>query len=215
MSREFAAVAALAIGLAVAVVLVPRPSRQPSASGEVALAQDGILALPGAWTDQDGRARTLADLRGRVLVVSMVFTRCASACPRTVGDLRAIVAALPDEQRADVGVLLVSFDSARDDPATLQAFARERGLTPDVWTLLRGEPDDVRALAAALGVRYRPAGGGFAHSNLITVLDRAGRIAHQVEGLGVEPSAVLPGIARALAQVEPGPSQTLVTEQRP
>ena len=72
-----------------------------------------------------------------------------------------------------------------------------------MWTLLRGGPDEVRTLAAALGVRYRPAdGGGFAHSNLITVLDHAGRVAGQVEGLGVAPSAVLPAVAVALAQQE-------------
>jgi protein SCO1/2 len=198
------AIGALALGMVVGVVACPggtAPAGAP-APGPRAEAQ-GILALEGTWTDQDGRGRTLAELRGRPLLVAMVFTRCGYACPRTVSDLQGILAALPSGQRSGVGVLLVSFDHERDDPAALRAFAAERGLDPATWTLLRGGADDVRTLAAALGVRYRAAeGGGFAHSNLITVLDRAGRVAHQVEGLGVAPAAVLPAVSAALAQEE-------------
>ncbi len=194
MRRAGSALLCLCLGLGAGCP--PAPAPRP------ALAPDGVLALPGAWTDQAGRPLALAALQGRPLLVAMVFTRCAAACPRTVSDVQGILAALPADQRGAVGVLLVSFDHERDDPAALAAFAAERHLEPGTWTLLHGGADDVRALAAALGVRYRPTGGGFAHSNLITVLDRQGRIAHQVEGLGVEPSAVLPAVARVLAQDE-------------
>lgn len=195
------AIGALALGMVVGMVACPRGTPPPM--DKRSTPAQGILALEGRWSDQDGRPRTLAELRGRPLLLAMIFTRCGYACPRTVSDLQGILAALPADQRSGVGVLLVSFDHERDDPATLRAFAAEHGLDPATWTLFHGGSDEVRTLAAALGVRYRPAeGGGFAHSNLITVLDRAGRVAHQVEGLGVAPSAVLPAVAAAIAKEE-------------
>jgi protein SCO1/2 len=69
-----------------------------------------------------------------------------------VSDLQRIEAALPENLRTNVGFTLISFDSTRDTPATLQAYRAKRELSTQNWTLLRGEPDDVRELAALLGV---------------------------------------------------------------
>jgi protein SCO1/2 len=52
---------------------------------------------------------------------------------------------------------------------------------------LHGTENDVLELAALLGVKYRSVGETiFAHSNLITVLNKEGEIVHQQEGLGVK-----------------------------
>ena len=48
-----------------------------------------------------------------------------------------------------------------------------------------GDPDDVLELSALVGVRYKPMdteGKDIAHSNMITVLDRQGRIYYQMKG---------------------------------
>jgi protein SCO1/2 len=51
------------------------------------------------------------------------------------------------------------------------------------WTLLRGSQEDVRELAAVLGVSYdQLETGQFVHSNLVTVLDTRGEIIHQQAG---------------------------------
>ena len=50
--------------------------------------------------------------------------------------------------------------------------------------LLHGDDDSVRELAALLGVKYQQdANGAFSHSNLVTVLNLEGEIAHQRLGL--------------------------------
>jgi protein SCO1/2 len=86
---------------------------------------------------------------------------------------------------ADVGFVLVSLDPARDSSGRLAAFAREHGLAADRWTLLGGGDDDVRELAAALGVRYRRLSPAeLAHSNTLTLLDASGAVAYQRAGLG-------------------------------
>jgi protein SCO1/2 len=109
-----------------------------------------------------------------------------------VSDLQRIEAALPENLRTNTGFLLVSFDSERDTPAALKAYRDKRKLSCQNWTLLRGEPEDVRELAALLGVIYRQnANGDFAHSNLITVLSAEGEIAYQQTGLNLPPDDII------------------------
>jgi protein SCO1 len=57
-------------------------------------------------------------------------------------------------------------------------------MDPARWTLLRGDPEATLELAVLLGVRYRrDPQGGFAHSNLMTVLNKQGEIVHRHVGL--------------------------------
>lgn len=138
-----------------------------------------VYQLTSSWTDQHGRQRTLADLRGRPQAIAMVYTHCASACPRIVGDLKRLEAEFPE-----LGLVLVSIDPERDTPGRLQEFAAGSGLGAR-WTLLNGADGALMELAAVLGVRYRRVSATeFMHSNLITVLDAAGNIAYRQESIG-------------------------------
>ena len=81
---------------------------------------------------------------------------------------------------------LVSLDPARDRPEVLKRYMLEHDLDENLWTMLNGDPDDVLELSALLGVRYKPMDSeskDIAHSNMITVLDRQGRIHYQMKGL--------------------------------
>lgn len=174
-----------------------------SASAEAArpsgpLPDASIYQMDAAWTDHHGDALQLADLRGGPVLMSLVFTNCASACPLTVEDMKALARALPEPD--DVRFVLVSLDPARDTLAAMRHFADAHHLTGD-WTLLRGTPDDVQMLAALLNVRYRPTPDGqVAHSNLIHVLDSDGRLITQQEGLGTDPAAAVAAVEQALAR---------------
>ncbi len=159
-----------------------------------------LYQLDSTWTSDVGRDVKLGVLQGRVQVVAMFFTSCEFACPVIVNDLRRIQAALPEPLRDRVDFLLVSFDSKRDTPEALRAYRERQKLDAAHWTLLRGKPDDVRELAALLGVNYREdARGQFAHSNLITVLNPQGEIIHQQAGLNSDPAPTIAAIQRALA----------------
>lgn len=156
--------------------------------GAAPLPEDSLWQVAAAWQDQEGRAFALSELRGEIVVTTMMFSTCQYACPRTLADLQGIESALPPDVRARVRWLLVSFDADHDSPEVLKEFAAKHALDPVRWTLLHGDAAAVRLWAAALGVRYKPTlEGGFAHSNLITVLDREGRAAIRFEGLGVDP----------------------------
>ena len=135
------------------------------------------------FTDDTGKSVALASLRGRPVVLNMFFASCGYACPLTVTDLLAIQDRLPAELRAQAVFVLVSFDVARDTTEVLAKYRTQRGLDGQ-WVLLRGDDDSVRELAALLGVKYKQeADGMFAHSNLVTILNREGEIVHQRQGL--------------------------------
>jgi protein SCO1 len=69
------------------------------------------------------------------------------------------------------------------------------------WSLLSWHPDDVMELAIVLGISYkRDQNGGFIHSNVITVLNRAGEIVHRHEGLQQDLASTLEAIRRAVQQ---------------
>lgn len=133
-----------------------------------------IYQLEEQWTDDSGQTFELGSLRGKHVVVGMFFTSCQFACPVLVHDMKTFQEKLSPAERANTELVLISFDSARDDVDALRAFRKTNGLDAH-WHLLRGEPDDVAETAAVLGVRYKQdSKGDFMHSNLITFLNADG-----------------------------------------
>ncbi|MDB6151127.1 MAG: SCO1/SenC [Chthoniobacter sp.] len=157
-----------------------------------------LYLLDSIWTSDVGRQIKLGALRGRPQIVALFFTHCEYACPILVGELKAIETKLPAGVLRNVDFLLVSIDSKRDTPAELAVFREKRELLRDRWTLLRGGADDVRELAALLGVNYaEDSRGQFAHTNLITLLNADGEIAFQHAGLKQDPALLVAAIEKA------------------
>jgi len=178
-----------------------RPAgREAKAPAETAVAETGhgsLYELEFAMIDADGRTRHLAEFRGRPLVASMMYTNCTSVCPRVTADLQALERALPEDLKSEVEFVLFSLDPERDTPAALRAFATSRHLDPRHWTLLAAGPDDMRTLAAVLGVRFRPDGEGeIAHSALIAIVDRDGVIRHRQLGNVDDRSALVAAVRK-------------------
>jgi protein SCO1/2 len=162
--------------------------RDAAGSGAVASTpaqeEPSLFELGFPFTDADGHTRRLEEFRGEPFVASMVYTNCTSVCPRITADLRSLDRALPADLRARTRFVLFSLDPARDTPAALADFAERHGLDRSRWTLLACAEDDMRTLAAVLGVRFRPDGAGeIAHSAVIAVVDGRGVVRHRQVGL--------------------------------
>ena len=143
-----------------------------------------LYQLESVWTSDVGTETKLEVLKGRPQVLAMFFSHCEYACPILLHDMKRIEAALPESLKGQVDFVLVSFDTERDTPVALKAFREKEKLPAKNWSLFTGQPDDVRELAALLGVNYqKDAKGQFAHSNLITILNADGEIAYQLQGL--------------------------------
>ncbi|HZW27224.1 MAG TPA: SCO family protein [Trueperaceae bacterium] len=169
----------------------------PSALPAGELPGTSLFHLASAWTDQDGAPFALPDLRGKPSVFVMFYGDCTTACPLLVKAAEDIEAALPAELRGQVEFVMVTFATEADTPAKLKAYAASKGLDREGWRWLVGSPLQTRQLATLLGVQYRALGDGmFAHSNVVTVLDREGVPATRLEGLGV---ALDPAVAAILS----------------
>ncbi|CAN1507760.1 Copper chaperone SCO1/SenC [Flavobacteriaceae bacterium] len=145
-----------------------------------------IYNLPSKWTNQDGKEIEMKDLKGKVLVMVMIYTSCKSACPRLVADMRNIESRLPDRIKGNVKLVLVSIDPEVDTPKRLKAFSVENKMETDQWIFLRSTEENTREFAAVLSVNYKKVSPmDFSHSNIISVFNAEGELAYQQEGLGV------------------------------
>ncbi len=157
-----------------------------------------LYLLDSKWTSDVGKTIPLSVLRGRAQVVAMFFSSCEYACPIIVNDMKTLEAKLPVEVRAKTDFLLVSFDTKRDTVAELAAYRKKEKIPTANWTILRGGEDDVRELAALLGINYsQDARGQFAHSNVITVLNAEGEITFQQPGLNAAPALLVEAVSKA------------------
>ena len=155
-----------------------------------------LYNLESTWLDSTGREIKLVDLRGEIVLVAMVYSSCKAACPRIIDDMRQIRQGF--DALENVRFVLVSIDPEVDTPERLAAFAKESQLGDD-WQLLHGDSEDVMELAVLLGVKYRKTGDtDYAHSNIITLLNREGEIVHEQEGLGVDPEQTIHALAKLL-----------------
>ncbi|WP_312571042.1 SCO family protein [Stutzerimonas balearica] len=154
---------------------------------------------------QDAEPWRTDALRGRWHLLFFGFTSCPDICPTTLADMRRLLAELPPEQRANVQLVLVTADPARDSPAQLKDYlsyyrAGFQGLTGDLTQL--------QSLSRALGLPFVPAGqtsGDYSvsHSGNIALVGPDGRLHGHLRA-----PLKLDALRRALAQIMASESAT-------
>lgn len=146
------------------------------------------LAVPEfALTDDAGRPRSSTDYRGRLVLLFFGFTHCPDVCPAGLFKLAQVYRQLP-APRAEVQVLFVTLDPARDSPSLLQRYVRGFDAS---FVGLTGSSAAINAAAASFHVEYAKVGAGkeytIDHSTGVFVLDGTGRL--RLVGSTATPSA--------------------------
>jgi formylglycine-generating enzyme required for sulfatase activity len=141
--------------------------------------------LNSPWVTLSGQKIQLSQLKGKVRILTMGFASCPYACPRIVGDLQRIEAALGSDV-AKVGFVFASIDTVRDTPDALRKFAAERKIDTTRWDFLGGTLEGVRDLAVVMSFKFQQVEEDFAHSNLIAVLDPSGKVVLRCEEIGAD-----------------------------
>ena len=72
-------------------------------------------------TDHNGQARSLADFKGKAVVLFFGYTQCPDVCPTTLSTMREAMTLLGDDAKR-VQVLFATVDPARDTPALLAQY---------------------------------------------------------------------------------------------
>lgn len=142
-------------------------------------------------TGHDGTPRTLADFKGKAVVVFFGFAHCPDVCPTTLAKLAGVVKALgPEGER--VQVLLVTVDPERDTAEVLKQYVTAFNPT---FLGLTGSTDDIARTAKDFRVIYQKQAGSSPdnysvdHSAGIYVFDPKGRVRLYVAGN--QPGSVL------------------------
>lgn len=146
-------------------------------------------------TDHLGRAIDLADLRGKVVVVTAVYASCGNTCPMLLGQakrLEAEVVRLRPEKIGDLAILTITLDAAHDTEKVRAEAAANRGVQSPPWHLLGGDVSEVEQTLDRWEVarRFNPETRQIDHANLFYLVDREGRVAYRL-GLSDEREAWL------------------------
>lgn len=135
----------------------------------------------------DGRRVSLADYRGKPLVVSLVYTSCYHICPTTTQHLARVVRIARDALGHDsFRVLTIGFDTSHDHPAAMGRFAHRQSVGIPGWDFAATDAAVMARLMKELGFIYTPAPHGFDHLIQATVIDADGKVYRQVYGMSFD-----------------------------
>ena len=144
------------------------------------------LSLP----DTSGQVRSLADFKGKVLVVFFGYTQCPDVCPGTMNELALVKQQLGSAGERVQGIF-VSLDPERDTPEVLKAYVASFG--PDI-VALRGTLEQTQAAAKEFKVFFAKSPGktegsySIDHTAGSYVFDDKGRVRlFERYGTGPEP----------------------------
>src|SRR6266849_866890 len=153
----------------------------PSLAGEKASRLAVIQKAPEfTLTDQADKRFSSASLKGKVWLVSFVFTTCNGTCPATTHRMGQIQQALKDKglvKDDQVRLLSITLDPARDTQEVLRGYMKQYDADPATWRFLTGKAEDVNKVVAAWGMWAKPAANGqLDHPSRIFLVDRKGQV---------------------------------------
>nr|WP_245262683.1 SCO family protein [Ensifer sp. BR816] len=151
-------------------------------------------AAPGfTLQNADGRAVSLGDLGGKVVVLNFVYTNCPDVCPlhaERIAELQKMVNQSP--MKAMVEFVTITTDPKHDRGSVLRDYGEAHGLDPANWDFLTsapGKPEDAtRRIAEAYGLKFTRGENGMQMHGIVThVIDQDGRLRARFHGLKFEP----------------------------
>jgi protein SCO1/2 len=121
--------------------------------------------------DERGRSISLTAERGRVVLLTFMYSRCRQLCPIEGRMLAAVERRLAPKTRPLL--LVVSVDPDGDTPASIRRFVRRAGLAGVPLDWLAGSRSQLAPVWHAYRIEVRP-GGDVAHSSALVLIDRRG-----------------------------------------
>lgn len=144
-------------------------------------------------TNQDNAAVSLSDLRGKVWVADIIFTRCPGPCRTITGQFEAMQSSLPPD--GSVRLVTLTSDPDYDTPEVMKKFASQFNADSARWSFLTGDKKEIRSLAVndfKFVVMEKPPADRsvpddlFIHSTWFALVDQQGRVHGWVDHSGQE-----------------------------
>ena len=133
-------------------------------------------------TDQTGRSVSLGEMRGQVVAVTFVYTRCPlpDYCLRLNNNFDRLSKRFA--ARDDLRLLTISFDPVHDTPDKLAQYGSIWKADARRWQFLTGSPQEIERVSAMFGVTAWKDDGLLTHSLHTAVVGRDGRLVANLEG---------------------------------
>tara|TARA_B100000959_G_C14849111_1_gene569335 strand:+ start:441 stop:1058 length:618 start_codon:yes stop_codon:yes gene_type:complete len=131
-------------------------------------------------TNQDGSEVSLAGLKGKVVLLAFIYTRCHEICPSITDQFCQIQKAFDEEMGKDLELVLISLDPRRDDPERCQKYTEAY---EGKWFFLTGTSEQIDALLPHYQVMTRPSEQSeILHNWMVVLIDRNGYIRYRYMG---------------------------------
>lgn len=162
-------------------------------------------------TNQNGRAVSLADLRGHVWVADIIFTRCPGPCLKMTRQMKELEKALPD--KSDCKLVTLTTDPAYDTPAILKSYSERFSADTNRWTFLTGTKEEIGKLGIdslkLTAVEKKPeeredSNDLFIHSTIFVLVDKKAQLrgVFETTGENVEGKEAQEKILKGVSQLE-------------
>jgi protein SCO1/2 len=151
---------------------VPLPPKKGESGRVVARAKTPDFSL----SDQDGKPFLSEKLRGKIVLVTFIFTTCPDVCPLLTAKFAQIQRALAREKRQnDVFLVSITTDPEVDKPQVLKSYTKRYGADTKNWAFLTGNEKDLAAVWRSFGVAVKKRDRGLVqHTGLTTLIDGKG-----------------------------------------
>jgi protein SCO1/2 len=133
--------------------------------------------VPGfKLTDQEGKPFDWASARGKLVLVTFVFTTCPDVCPLFTANFANIQRQLEAKKISDYLLMTVTTDPERDTSAVLKDYATRFKADFSRWVLLTGTREELSRVWRSFGVNVlKTQSGQVQHTSFTTLVDRQGR----------------------------------------
>lgn len=150
------------------------------------LADAGWTVEPFRFTDENGKAFGMADLKGKIWLTNMIFTNCETVCPPMTNNLSKVQSTLQDEDM-DIPIVSFSVDPKRDDEKALKDFGKKFDADFSSWHFLTGYTQkEMKKFAKASfhsALSKIANSDQFTHSTSFFLVNQSGKIMAKYDGL--------------------------------
>jgi cytochrome oxidase Cu insertion factor (SCO1/SenC/PrrC family) len=165
-------------------------------------------------TNQDAVLASLGDLRGKVWIADIIFTRCAGPCPRMTRQMKELQDSLASD--AQTKLVTLTTDPDYDTASVLKTYSERAGADTNRWMFLTGTKKQIGDLAvgslklSAVPVKQderTDANDLWVHSTIFVIVDKHAQLRGVFEtgGEGVDWSSEKQKLLVATKQLEREP----------
>ncbi len=150
--------------------------------------------------DQQGASFSLSNLRGSLVLLDFIFTRCTGPCPILTAAHAELQQRLPPSIASRTHFVSVSIDPIYDTPEQLRAYGETRGANLERWSFLTGSDRAVQKVLTDYHIgTTRQADGTLNHVVVTFLIDGEGRIVRRYVGLEHPPEKILADLEEVLS----------------